>query len=157
MDEVGNTEENKRPYWAVAPIVGILLVIAAYFICYPGLFQSRDNILGIVDVQKQIDGPNAWADVYIEGKMQEIHYYDFRYYVDIRNSKSDDALNLRLSIMLNVDGITKKMDSEIVGTLTSGQSRRVSFKFVVEHIYFDAVAIITLYSGNAAVDQKSIN
>lgn len=157
MDEVGNTEEKKRPYWAVVPVIGILLVIVAYFICSPGLFQSRANVLEIVNVHKQIDGPNTWADVYIEGKMQEIHYYDFRYYVDIRNSKSDNALNLRLSIMLKVDGITKKMDSETVGTLTSGQSRRVSFKFVVEHIYFDAVAVITLYSGNAAVDQKSIS
>ena len=157
MDEVKNKEKKRRPYWAVVPVIGILLVVAAYFICSPGLFQSRGNSLEIVNVEKQLEFLNIWADVYIEGKMQEIHYYEFRYYVDVRNSKSDDALYLRLAIVLRVDGVTKKSDSETVGTLTSGQSRRVLFEFVVEHIYFDAVTVITVYSGNAAIDQKSIS
>jgi len=151
MDEA--RKKKNSVYWIVIPIIGIFLTATAYLIVSQGLFQSYSDTIEITNVEKLVEFAWTWADVYIEGKWQEIHYYEFRYYIDIANTESDDAANLRLAIELKVKGVVKKSDTRTVGTLKSGQSRRILFRIMVEHIYLDAVTVVTLYSDDAAVDQ----
>jgi len=150
MDEA---RKKNKVYWVVIPIICIFLTATAYLIVSHGLFQSYSDTIEITNVEKLVEFAWTWADVYIEGKWQEIHYYEFRYYIDIANTESDDVANLRLAIELKVKGVVKKSDTRTVGTLESGQSRRVLFRIMVEHIYLDAVTVVTLYSDDAAVDQ----
>jgi len=154
MDEA---RKKNRVYWVIIPIIAVFLTATAYLIVSQGLFQSYSNTIEITNVEKLVEFAWTWYHVHIEGKWQEIHYYEFSYYIDITNSKSIDVSNLRLTMELKVNGITKAYHTRTVGTLKSGQSHRILFRIMVEHIYLDAVAVITLYSYDAALDQIIVN
>lgn len=155
MDEA--REKKNRVHWVVIPMIGIFLTATAYLIVSQGLFQSCSDTIEITNVEKLVEFAWTWADVHIEGKWQEIHYYEFRYYIDVINSRSDDVANLKLDMELKVKGVIKKSYTRTVGTLKSGQSRRVLFRIMVEHIYLEAVAVVNLYSDDTALDQIIVN
>ena len=153
MDEV--REKKTRVYWMITLVIGFLLTATAYLIVSQGLFHSHSETIEITNVEKHVEF--FWhataPHIYIEGIYQRIYYHEFDYFIDITNSKSDDATNLRLTMELKVNGITKQYQTRNVGTLKSGQSCRFLFSTMVAHIYLEAVTVITLILDNTALDQ----
>lgn len=153
---------NKQSCWKIFFAIIIILAIILGFLFVPRFFSS--NTIKITRVEKRVWFAWTWADVWVDG-WKEIHYYTFRYYVDIKNSKATDASNLKLVVKLKVDNSTVKSDTRTIRTLKAGESKTIQFHWTsIPHIYLydeignprDMISVIILYSGNEVLDRKAV-
>jgi len=165
--QVDETNEKKSRYRIILPVIIVVLIITAYmitqFLFVPRTFFS--NTVKIIRVKKEIRFTWVWADVWIEGELQEVHYYSFRFYVDIENSKTSDASNLRLVVNLIFNNSTVASVTRIIRTLKAMESKNIVVLVDgVAHVYLydksgnsrGMIQVVTLYSGDEVLDQKTV-
>ena len=147
-------------------VVLVSVTITAYLsIHFLFLRRSSSNAVEILRVDKDFEFAWAWADVYIEGKWQEVHYYTFHFQVDIKNSKDVDVSDLRLVVELELKSKIVDSGTRIIGTLRAGESRTVKVDLRgVPHVYLyddegnsrGIKGVVTLYSGNEVLDRETV-
>lgn len=146
--------------YIVFPVIIVVLAIIIGFLYVPRYFSAKT--VKITGVQKEFRFAWIWADEKVNGKMQEIHYYSLRLYVNIENSNSSDATNVELVVHVKVDSSVIVSEAKKIGTLKAGASRHALFHLLIPHIQLldatgnykgDITAVITLYSGNEVLEQ----
>lgn len=157
--------KEKNLYWIILSATIILILTIAAYTIIQFLPTSAGNTVRITKVRKGTEFANAWADAYIEGKWQEIHYYNLRFHITIKNSRTIDVSDLKLVINLTLGNRIISSRTRMIGTLKAGKSRTVeAILRGIPHIYLfddsgnlgDMIDVITLYSQNKLLDQKTI-
>jgi len=93
---------------------------------------------------------------------KEIHFFNFRYYVDIKNSNNSDVSNLKIVVDLKVNNDTVASNTRTIETLKAGESKHIllllnSVPYI--HLFDESgnfkgtiVLVITLYYGGEVLD-----
>ena len=147
-------------------VIVSLTVIMCLAILFPSLQRSpSSNSVEISRVENYFEFAWAWADVYIEGKWQEVHYYTYHFTIDVKNSKNADESGLQLVVDLKLKSKVIDSGSMMIGTLKAGESRNIKLDIRgVPHVYLydelgnynDVMGVVTLYSGNYMLDRTTV-
>jgi hypothetical protein len=149
----------------IAVILSLTLVMS-FGIIFSSLSRSpASNSVGISRVESSFEFAWGWADVYIEGKWQEVHYYTYHFDVEVKNSRNVDASDLKVVVDLELEGKVIDSASMMIGTLKAGQSRNIRLDVRgVPHVYLyddqgnykNIVGVVSLYSGNIFLDRRTV-
>jgi len=151
---------KKKRRWIVSLVAIVIVSITLGFLVL--LHYSSENNVKITRITKDFEFADTRADVWVDG-WKEIHFFNFRYYVDIKNSNNSDVSNLKIVVDLKVNNDTVASNTGTIKTLKAGESKHILLLLnSVPHIHlFDEsgnfkgtiVLVITLYYGGEVLDQ----
>lgn len=153
-------ETKKKNSRIVLLTIIVPFVVIAGFLLAPRFFSS--NTVRITRVQTECNFYTFHRGESVHSNHHYYHYYTFYFHVDVENSNTSIASNLKIVLDFKVNNNTITSDQRTIRTLEGGESRTVLFRERVPNIQlFDALgnkkgditAVITLYSGDEMLDQ----